>query len=98
LAANILNITKSIGPHLHIVDAMFTMDGLGPTRGTPVRANHVIIGNDPYCIDLLTAKYARFDYIRKLLMLVRPLTAKHTISYNVGGGAHMLNNVVPYKK
>jgi len=68
LAANILNITKSINPHLHIVDAMFAMEGLGPTRGTPVRANRVFIGNDPYCLDLLAARFVHFDY-RKVTTL-----------------------------
>ena len=35
LAKNILNINKKIRPHLHIVDGLISMEGLGPTRGTP---------------------------------------------------------------
>ena len=81
LAANILNITKAVNPHLHIVDAIFAMEGLGPTRGTPVRTDQVLIGNDPYCLDLLAAKYARFDYNKVTTLALAEekglVTAKH---------------------
>jgi uncharacterized protein (DUF362 family) len=36
LAANILNINRAVKPHLHLIDAMVAMEGLGPTRGTPI--------------------------------------------------------------
>ncbi len=38
---------------------------------------------------------ARAD-IRELLFLVRPLKAKHKVSYAVGGGGYLLTDVVPY--
>ena len=62
LSANILNITKKIKPHLHIVDALISMEGLGPTRGVPINTGSIIIGTDPYLIDLMCAKLASFDY------------------------------------
>jgi uncharacterized protein (DUF362 family)/ferredoxin len=62
LAENILWINQSVKPHLHIVDALVAMEGLGPTRGTPVRMDTVLIGTDPYLIDLICAKIADFDY------------------------------------
>ncbi len=61
LAANILNINKRIKPHLHMVDAIISMEGLGPTRGTPVRTGTIFIGTDPYLIDLMCARFASFD-------------------------------------
>jgi uncharacterized protein (DUF362 family)/ferredoxin len=61
LAANIVNITEDCRPHLHIVDALFAMEGLGPTKGTPVKTDTVFIGTDPYFIDLLTARFASCD-------------------------------------
>ena len=61
LAANILNINKRIKPHLHIVDAIISMEGLGPTRGTPVHTETIFIGTDPYLIDLICARFASFD-------------------------------------
>ncbi|HDH51518.1 MAG TPA: DUF362 domain-containing protein [Nitrospirae bacterium] len=69
LSANILNITKKIRPHLHIVDALISMEGLGPTRGIPINTGSIIIGTDPYLIDLMCAKLASFDYkkVRTLL-------------------------------
>ncbi len=62
LAANILNINKFVKPHLHIVDALISMEGLGPTRGTPVKTDMVFVGTDPYLIDLMCARFASFDY------------------------------------
>lgn len=62
LAKNILNINKKIKPHLHIVDGLIAMEGLGPTRGTPLRTGVVIFGVDPYLIDLVCARIAEFDY------------------------------------
>jgi predicted lipopolysaccharide heptosyltransferase III len=38
---------------------------------------------------------ARAD-IRELLFLVRPLKARHKVSYAVGGGGYLLTDVVPY--
>ena len=69
LSANILNISKKVKPHLHIVDALISMEGLGPTRGIPINTGSVIIGTDPYLIDLACAKLATFDYrkVRTLL-------------------------------
>lgn len=64
LAENILNINKVLKPQLIIVDALVAMEGLGPTRGTPVRLDTVIVGTDPYLIDYLCAVMAGFDYRR----------------------------------
>lgn len=62
LAKNILNINKHVKPKLHIVDGIIAMEGLGPTRGTPVNTSLIIAGTDPLLIDLLCAKIAMFDY------------------------------------
>lgn len=62
LAKNILNINKHLKPHLHIVDGIIAMEGLGPTRGVPVRTGLIIAGTDPFLLDLFCAKIAMFDY------------------------------------
>jgi len=62
LAKNILNINKKVRPHLHIVDGLIAMEGLGPTRGTPMRTGLIIAGTDPYLIDLICSRIAQFDY------------------------------------
>ncbi len=62
LARNILNINKRLKPHLHIVDGLISMEGLGPTRGTPVNTGLIIIGTDPYLIDLICGRIAEFNY------------------------------------
>jgi uncharacterized protein (DUF362 family)/ferredoxin len=62
LAANIIHINQNIKPHLHIVDAMISMEGLGPTRGIPIRTDMILVGEDPYMIDLMCARVASIDY------------------------------------
>lgn len=68
LAANIVNITLAVRPALHIVDALVAMEGLGPTRGTPVRLDTLVFGENPFLIDLACARLAGFPHER-----VRPL-------------------------
>lgn len=62
LAANIIKLNQFISPHLHIVDAIFSMEGLGPTRGVPIRTDTVLVGTDPYFLDLLAARIASFAW------------------------------------
>jgi ferredoxin len=62
LAANILMLNQAVRPQLHIVDALVAMEGLGPTRGTPLRLDTVLVGRDPYLIDLACAAIAGFDH------------------------------------
>lgn len=62
LAANILNISRHVKPHLHLVDAVISMEGLGPTRGTPLKTGMLFAGTDPLLLDLLCARFASFDY------------------------------------
>lgn len=64
LPENILRINAGIKPHIHIVDGLIAMEGLGPTRGTPVRMDTVLVGTDPCLIDLICARLADFDYRR----------------------------------
>ncbi len=62
LAMNILNINRRLRPHLHIVDGLISMEGLGPTRGTPVKTGVIIMGTDPYLIDLVSSAIAKYDW------------------------------------
>lgn len=62
LSRNILHINEYVKPELHIVDGIIAMEGLGPTRGIPIKTGLIIAGTDPYLIDLACARVARFDY------------------------------------
>lgn len=62
LARNIMRINDRTKPQLHIVDGLIAMEGLGPTRGTPVKMGIIVGGTDPYLIDLACAKIATFPY------------------------------------
>ncbi len=62
LAANILNLNAALTPHLHVVDALVAMEGLGPTRGVPKRLDLVGVGRDPYLMDLACARLAHFSW------------------------------------
>ncbi|MDO8721502.1 MAG: DUF362 domain-containing protein [Syntrophales bacterium] len=81
LARNIIHINEHLKPHLHIVDGLIAMEGLGPTRGTPVNLGLIIVGVDPFLIDLVCARLAMFDYrkVHTLALAERLglLTEKH---------------------
>ncbi|MCA1944032.1 MAG: DUF362 domain-containing protein [Desulfovibrio sp.] len=62
LAANIIRLNEGLAPGLHIVDALVAMEGLGPTRGTPLRLDCVLVGEDPLVIDMACARLAGFSY------------------------------------
>ncbi|QWR78567.1 DUF362 domain-containing protein [Candidatus Magnetomonas plexicatena] len=61
LSENIVNLNLALKPHLHIVDAVVSMEGLGPTRGTPLKTGAVFFGTDPFLIDMLMTKFASFN-------------------------------------
>lgn len=62
LYKNILNINKIIKPHIHIVDGLISMEGTGPSMGTPIKTNLILIGENPFLIDLLCSKIVGVDY------------------------------------
>jgi len=62
LAENILHLNYNIKPHLHIVDGLIAMEGLGPTRGKPKHMGLIVVGTDPFLIDMVCAGLARFDH------------------------------------
>jgi len=62
LAENILLLNHNIKPHLHIVDGLMAMEGLGPTRGKPKNMGLIVVGTDPFLMDMVCAKIARFEY------------------------------------
>jgi uncharacterized protein (DUF362 family)/ferredoxin len=92
LAENIIRLNQQVKPHLHIVDGLIAMEGLGPTRGSPVRMDTILIGTDPYLIDFVCAQLAGFDHqnIRPLLLaekkgLLTPSHFSSVDSLNVSG-------------
>lgn len=62
LGRNILNLNKYIVPDLHIVDGLIAMEGTGPSRGTPIRLDLLMAGQDPYLVDLACARVAQVTY------------------------------------
>lgn len=62
LSENILRLNQAVRPHLHIVDGLIAMEGPGPTRGKPVLLNTILVGTDPYLLDLVCSHLAQLDY------------------------------------
>lgn len=60
LVKNIIKLNQQIKPQLHILDGLIGMEGTGPTRGIPVNLGLVMVGTDPYLIDLACAYIAKF--------------------------------------
>ncbi len=68
LAKNIVNLNQQLRPHLHLIDGLIAMEGLGPTRGNPLNLGLILGGTNPYLLDLVCAGIAGFDY-RNILTL-----------------------------
>ncbi len=68
LPQNILLLNQQVKPHLHIVDGLVAMEGLGPTRGVPVPLHLLLAGTDPLDLDYLCGRLADMPLER-----IRPL-------------------------
>jgi uncharacterized protein (DUF362 family)/NAD-dependent dihydropyrimidine dehydrogenase PreA subunit len=64
LAANLIKLNEIIKPDLIIVDGLFGMQGNGPGDGDPVRIDMLLVGTDPYLVDLGIARLVGLDYER----------------------------------
>lgn len=62
LFKNIIHLNENIHPHLQIIDGLIAMEGNGPSNGTPIKTNVIIVGKDPFLIDLVCAKLVGIDY------------------------------------
>lgn len=60
LDENILRLNDDVRADLHIVDGLIAMEGTGPSAGKPVRTNLLMVGTDPYEIDIVAAKIMGF--------------------------------------
>jgi uncharacterized protein (DUF362 family)/NAD-dependent dihydropyrimidine dehydrogenase PreA subunit len=97
LAANILHINNNLKPHLHIVDAVISMEGMGPTCGTPVQTGMILIGTDPYLIDLMCARSVSFDYRKvRTLMEAEKRGILHSAYHHFVNG-YSLKNIFHFK-
>jgi uncharacterized protein (DUF362 family)/ferredoxin len=61
LHENILRLNDSIQADLHIVDGLIAMEGTGPSAGKPVQANLIIVGTNPYEIDIIASVIMGFE-------------------------------------
>ena len=61
LHENILRLNDKIQADLHIVDGLIAMEGTGPSAGRPVRTNLIMIGTNPYEIDLMALTIMGFS-------------------------------------
>ncbi len=51
LHENIVDFATAFKPDISIVDAMTAMEGTGPTNGTPIRLDTILLGTDPVAVD-----------------------------------------------
>lgn len=61
LKKGIVGLNRAIKTDLNIIDGLIAMEGFGPSRGIPVNMGTVIMGNNPFYLDLLCARMTGFD-------------------------------------
>jgi hypothetical protein len=50
--------------YFSIVDGIFSMEGNGPLSGTRKKADVLIAGSNPVCVDAVCARLMGFDYLK----------------------------------
>jgi len=61
LIKNILKLNEVIKPDLHIVDGLIAMEGTGPSLGEPKKIDTILVGKDPYLLDMVASKLAGYS-------------------------------------
>lgn len=61
LFENILRLNDEVKSDLYIVDGLIAMEGAGPSAGKPVRTDLVLVGTNPYEIDILACRIMGFS-------------------------------------
>ncbi|MBN2372460.1 DUF362 domain-containing protein [bacterium] len=76
LIKNILKLNDAIKPDLQIVDGLIAMEGTGPSLGEPKKIDTVLIGTNPYLLDMIASKIAGYDDFRCIPVLREALKQK----------------------
>lgn len=58
----LLDLALAINPPLNILDAIISMEGKGPSWGTPRRTGFLVLAKDPFILDLVAGKLLGFSY------------------------------------
>jgi uncharacterized protein (DUF362 family)/ferredoxin len=61
LAANLVRLNEVVKPGLIVVDGLIGMEGNGPGDGRPKRLDLLLLGADPFLLDLLIARLVGLD-------------------------------------
>lgn len=69
LIKNILKLNKAIKPDLHIVDGLIAMEGTGPSLGEPKKIDTILIGTNPYLVDMVASKIAGYGDFTEIPVL-----------------------------
>lgn len=57
----LVDLALAIGPTLNILDAITSMEGPGPSAGTPKETGFLILSKDPFLLDLMAGRLLGFD-------------------------------------
>jgi len=95
LFKNIIHLNEIIQPDLYIVDGLIAMEGTGPSNGTPIKMDLILIGKDPFLIDLVCAKLVGVDY-----EIISPLKIAKQLGYITPDHIRYVNQIdlFPYLK
>jgi uncharacterized protein (DUF362 family) len=61
-------------PKLTIMDARTGIEGNGPTKGTPVKMNLILTGNDALAVDIVATKVMKLDWKKTYLSYIAQKT------------------------
>lgn len=91
LIKNILRLNEAVHPDLQVVDGLIAMEGTGPSLGTPKKTDTIIIGIDPFLIDMIASKITGYKDFKEIPVLLEAfkqgkITEEHINEYEAFDG------------
>ena len=68
-----MKLNEAIKPDLQIVDGIIAMEGTGPSLGVPKKIDTILIGTNPYLLDMIASKIAGYEDFREIPALKEAL-------------------------
>lgn len=98
LIENILRLNEAISPDLQVVDGLIAMEGTGPSLGTPRKIDTVIIGTDPFLIDMVASKIAGYEDFKEIPVLLEAFKQGKITKEHVDGYETFDGNIFHFKR
>jgi uncharacterized protein (DUF362 family) len=95
-------ISKLTKNKIQIIDGFWALDGHGPMEGTPIKANKILISNDPVAVDtsaayIMNLEKSKIKHLNIAEKFVLGISDINKIEFNKDVHKEKLQKFTPYK-